>query len=391
MILDSPFPPDARVENEGYSLIETGHEVFLFSLDPRPKSSSESINGVQVLRYKSNNLIYKLSALAYTFPFYHNLLLSRINHFIKETKPEALHIHDMVVAEAVFKVNERYGLPVVLDLHENRPEIMKHYKHVTSTLGKVLINLDTWKRWQNILMKKATKVILVTEEAKKLAIEDTKLPSENFHVVPNTITPSIFYAYNIENEVIDQFKTSFNILYVGDTGLRRGTDTAIEAIAKLKGRIPDIKLILVGSSSADDILRNTAQELEVMDNVAFMGWRDLTLFPSFIAASDICISPLKRNIHHDTTFANKIFQYMAMGKPLVVSDCPSQANLVRKENCGTVHKAGDAVDLAKQIYDLYLNRKLSNEMGERGKQAILTKYSWEIACAPELKKIYDEI
>src|SRR5690606_13970388 len=120
MILDTPFPPDARVENEGYSLIEAGHEVFLFSLDFGQKRSSESINGIQVLRYKSNTLLYKLSALAYTFPFYHNLLLSKINHFIKESKPDALHIHDMVIAEAVFKVNERYGLPVVLDLHENR-------------------------------------------------------------------------------------------------------------------------------------------------------------------------------------------------------------------------------------------------------------------------------
>ena len=308
MILDTTFPPDARVENEGYSLIEAGHEVFLFCLDFGSKKPSESINGIQIRRYKSNTLIYKLSALAYTFPFYHYLLLPKLKKFIKEINPDVLHVNDMVIAEAVFKVNRNYQLPVVLDLHQNRPEIMKYSKHVTGTLGKMFINLDKWKRWQNILIEKATKVILVTEEARNLAVNQTNLPAENFHVVPNTITPSIFYGYKIDNEIINQFRSTFNVLYLGDTGLRRGTDTAISAVSKLKHKIPEIRLILVGKSSADEMLKRIAQSLDVVENVKFLGWRDLKLFPSFIVASDICISPLKRNVHHDTTFANKIFQ-----------------------------------------------------------------------------------
>lgn len=391
MILETSFPPDARVENEGYSLIEAGHKVFLFSLDYGKKKSSEFVNGINVKRFKSNTLIYKLSALAYTFPFYHYLLFSKIDQFIKEAKPDVLHIHDMVIAEAVFMVNKKYGLPVILDLHENRPAIMKDYKHVNKMPGKYLINLGAWKKWQRVLIKKATKVILVTDEAKKLAVQETNLPAEKFHVVPNTITPSIFYKYELKQEIINRFKTTFNVLYLGDTGLRRGTDTAIAAISKLKEKIPNIKLIMVGKSSVDEILKRYANSLRVGDCVDFLGWQDLKLFPSFIAASDICISPLKRNLHHDTTYANKIFQYMAMGKPLVVSDCPSQANLVSEENCGLIHKADDSEDLADKIYCLFKNESLLKEMGERGKEAILTKYSWEIACAPELRKIYGNI
>lgn len=391
MILETSFPPDARVENEAYSLIGAGHNVALFSLDNNIDNPSDTVNGIRVKRYKTNIFIYKLSALAYTFPFYHYLLFPKIDQFIKETKPEVLHVHDMVIAEAVFRVNKKYKLPIVLDLHENRPEIMKYYEHVNRIPGKYLINLNVWKKWQRALMKKATKVILVTEEAKKLAVEETGLPAENFHVVPNTITPSIFYGYELKKGIIDKFKTTFNVLYLGDTGLRRGTDTAVAAIAKLKEKIPHIKLIIVGKSSADELLKSDAASFNLSENVDFMGWQDLKLFPSFIAASDICISPLKRNIHHDTTYANKIFQYMAMGKPILVSDCPSQANLVREENCGMVHKADDADDLAEKIYDLFKNKALAKEMGERGKAAVFTKYSWEIACGPELKKIYEEI
>ena len=45
-------------------------------------------------------------------------------------------------------------------------------------------------------------------------------------------------------------------------------------------------------------------------------------------ASAVCISPLLRNLHHDTTYANKIFQYMALAKPLLVSDATAQKNII---------------------------------------------------------------
>lgn len=390
MILDAPFPPDARVENEAQSLIEAGNKVFLFSLHYNGRDVIERIRNIEVHKYRSNTLIYKLSALAYTLPVYHYLLALKIKRFIKETNPDVLHIHDMVVAEAVFAVNKEYNLPIVLDLHENRPEIMKYYQHVNTYLGKLLINLDTWKKKQNILMQKATKVILVTPEAKEVAMEETGLPSEKFYVVPNTITPSIFYNYEVNQKIINNFKSSFNILYLGDTGLRRGTDTALKAVAKLKDKIPNVKLILVGKSSADSILKSMATKLNINENVAFMGWQNLELFPSFIKAADICISPLKRNLHHDTTFANKLFQYMAMGKPVVVSDCPSQANLVKAESCGLVHKAESPLDLAEKIYRLYKDRSLLQKMGNSGKQAVDLKYAWDLVSKPELMRIYSK-
>ncbi|MDO9137888.1 MAG: glycosyltransferase family 1 protein, partial [Lutibacter sp.] len=95
MILDKTFPPDPRVENEAISLIERGHEVFLFCLKYHKNEADISIKNIQVKRYQSNKLEYKLSALAYTFPFYSNLMGWKIGHFLKKYKIEAIHIHDM--------------------------------------------------------------------------------------------------------------------------------------------------------------------------------------------------------------------------------------------------------------------------------------------------------
>ena len=153
MILDAPFPPDPRVENEAVSLVENGHEVFLFCLKYADEKAFDTINGIQVRRYSSNTIEYKLSALAYTIPLYSVIMQKKIAKFIKETNIEALHIHDMRIAEAVFMANEKLNLPVVLDLHDNMPEIMKLYPHLQKFPGKQLISPKKWKQKPIIMLR----------------------------------------------------------------------------------------------------------------------------------------------------------------------------------------------------------------------------------------------
>ena len=145
MILDAQFPPDPRVENEAISLINAGHELFLFCLKYNSTEKSEVINGINVVRYKSNTIEYKLSALAYTVPFYTQIMKIKIYRFLKMIKPEVIHIHDIKIAEAVYKANTKFSLPIVLDLHDNLPEVMKFYPHLQKFPGKYIISPNKWK------------------------------------------------------------------------------------------------------------------------------------------------------------------------------------------------------------------------------------------------------
>ena len=119
-----------------------------------------------------------------------------------------------------------------------------------------------------------------------------------------------------------------------------------------------------------------AEELGISQHVSFEGWQDVSLFPSYISVASVCVSPIHRNLHHDTTFANKIFQYMAMGKPLVVSDCPPQVRVVEEAQCGLVHEGGNAEGLASQIIAIFEEPSQAMGMGENGKTAVLDKYNW---------------
>ena len=95
-----------------------------------------------------------LSALAYTIPYYHFYLKKSLSKFVAKNEIQVLHVHDIQVARSVFNVNKKFNLPIVLDLHENRTEIMKYYAHVKSLLGKLLIYPSIWKKMNINTLKK---------------------------------------------------------------------------------------------------------------------------------------------------------------------------------------------------------------------------------------------
>jgi len=390
MILDSTFPPDPRVENEAVSLIKAGHDVFLFCLHYGNQSFEQNINEIQVKRYLSNRLEYKLSALVYTLPFYTSFMAKKITHFIKYNHIQVLHVHDIQVAGAVFKANKSFGLPILLDLHENRPEIMKFYGHLQKIPGKWLIKPKKWKQKEEQFCEKATKVIVVTQEAKEELLLRIKIKAKNVLVVPNTVRRSFYKDVSLDSSILNKYKSNYVLLYIGDTALRRGLQTAIMALVKLKFTIPHVKLVIVGKSKTDGVLKQQVKDLKLDDYVSFEGWQNPSLFPSYITSSDICISPLHRNLHHDTTYANKLFQYMSFAKPMLVSNATAQQNLVTQVNCGLIHKEKNEVDFTSQVLSLYQQKNKSFVLANNGKSFVANEFNWEIT-SQELISAYQQI
>lgn len=390
MILDAGFPPDPRVENEAVSLVKAGHQVFLFCLKYKDEKASEIINGIQVERYTSNKLEYKLSALVYTVPFYTFLMQRKIHQFINNTKIDALHIHDIRIAQAVFNANKKHHLPVVLDLHDNMPEVMKLYPHLQKFPGKQIISPKKWKEKEEEFILKADNVISVSPEFIETLETRIPLAKDKLVLVPNTIRKSFFEDYKVDVNIIARYKNNFVILYLGDTHIRRGLQTAIRAVEKLKDKIPNIKLVIVGKNTTDTILKQQVAELGIQDFVDFEGWQNVSLFQSYILSSAICISPLHRNLQHDVAYANKIFQYMSFGKPLLVSDAIAQKRFVEKTKSGLVHQEKNVEDFTRQVLRLFSDEKLRTDLGENGKTFVRNEFSWE-QTSKKLIDLYDNL
>jgi len=357
MILDAEYPNDARISNECESLIKAGHEIFLFCLSYNKSFvQQEIINQINVRRYFCSKISYKLSALANDLSLYSNIMFSKIHDFALTNDVEVLHIHDIQIADASLKVAEKLQIKTVLDLHENRPEIMKDYKHVNSFLGKLLISSKRWKIAEEKFVNQSDKVIVVTKEAKKELLTRSKLKNNEIIVYPNTVRQS-FYKNKITNqEIKETYSNDFVMLYIGNTSKRRGLDTVLDSMIRIKKSVNNIKLIILGKSSYDNELKKKINKLKLDSVVDFIGWVDESDLYKYLLVSDVGISPLHSNLHHDTTYANKLFQYMSFGVPIVCSDSKAQANLINENNCGVIFKNNNINDFTRVLLELIKNK-----------------------------------
>ncbi len=389
MISDNTYPPDPRVKYEAEALIDDGFEVHLFSLSYKSKLPEiEIIHGIHVHRYNASRLIYKASALAHTFPFFRWLVAPKVRRFIQKVNPDALHVHDMVLAETVFQINKKLNLPLVLDLHENRPEIMKVYKHVNQFPGNILIRPNRWHKKEQGYINYADKIVVVTGEARDHYLQHNDRKAEDFIIIPNAGPVEV--GSKIDPEDFAHLDGFFNLLYFGDTSIRRGLPVVFKAMALVKAECQDLRLIIVGMSSDDAELKSMAEALEVSHLIFWEGWQSPEKLPDYIRHSKVGLCPFRRNLHHDTTYSNKMFQYMQMGLPVVASDCRAQKKVILDNEIGVIYQDGDEKALADLFRKLYKAPKLLSTYSENAVKTFNTKYKTTLVFK-DLIKFYGKI
>lgn len=386
MVLDKFYPPDHRVEEEARCLTAAGHEISLFCLRRRDEPQREFTKGMQVRRFAMGETLRKKGgALSLTVPLYGRWFRRRLHPFIEENRIQVLHIHDLRLAGEGRSVARAHGIPWVLDLHENLPAIIKEYGHARTLLGRLLIYPWAWKRFEKRIVPQADRVIVVTGMAADDLVKSSGVPPERVLPVPNVASREY-----CERSYAPLPGPGLRAIYVGETGLRRGTDLCIRAVAILSERIPGLELVLVGTSRDQRRLRALADQLGVARQVSLLGWKDAAELPGLIESANIGLAPFRRNPHHDTTFANKLFQYMALGRPVVASDCPAQARVVESERCGLVFRSGEAEDLARCIEEIGGLSDRGKAMGDRGREAVRQRYNWDVT-GKGLARMYEDL
>ena len=170
--------------------------------------------------------------------------------------------------------------------------------------------------------------------------------------------------------------------------MRRGTDLLIRTAPKIKMMIPEYEVIIIGHNNREQPrLNEMVEEYECGDYVRLLGFQPESELPTYMAMADIGASPLKRNPHHDTTHANKLFQFMLGGLPLIVSDCTAQANLISDYELGVVFEADKDSSFIQAIQQVYLNEGLRATWGQNAK-SYLSELSLQKAVSPYSRLIH---
>jgi glycosyltransferase involved in cell wall biosynthesis len=209
-------------------------------------------------------------------------------------------------------------------------------------------------------------------------------------LVPNGADPSMFDPTDSSAAFRQSHKLEkkFVALYAGAHGMSNDLQIVLEAASKL-AESRNIHIVFLGDGKEKPALMAQAKEMQ-LSNVTFLPSVPKAEMASALAGADSCIAILKPLEEYKTTYPNKVFDYMAAGRPVVLAIDGVIREVVEAADCGIFAAPGDAVQLADAIRRLAADPKQSRAMGLKGRKYLEEHFSRAVI-GEKLVRLLEEI
>lgn len=181
------------------------------------------------------------------------------------------------------------------------------------------------------------------------------------------------------------------LFYIGLLSFDRAIDTLIDSLACLQITHPRFIVHLFGRCTfTTDKLEKLPNYNLVRDQLRFYGYTDQrTAFP-YAAGATAGLALLKPVGDYPESYTTKLFEYMALGLPVITSDFPLYRAIVDRHRCGVCVSPYDPVQVADALAYLINNPDEARLMGQRGQQAVEQFYNWTSE-ARKLIHFYEQV
>lgn len=376
-IWDADYPWDVRVEKICGSLAKK-HQVQLVCRNSLGRPRYEYADNVHIHRLPSVPKRFGPLNRLLGFPaFFNPVWLYHIWRVVKETKADVILVRDLPLALTSVMVGRLAGIPVVMDMAENYPAMIRDLwdRQGFSVVDCFVRNPKLVAFVERVSLKLLDHIIVVIEESRDRLLSLGVRPT-NVSVVINTPTSKRWVETTPGSGGLPaRDGATLDLVYLGLLEWPRGLETAIRAIASVRTTIAGVRLLIVGSGRHEQNFRMLVEKLHLQQQVRFLGWLDYATAIRVIDQSDIGIVPHHATESWNTTIPNKLFDYMSMGKPVIVSNAKPVERIVREVECGLVFHEQDPESLARAILSLE-PESVRTTMGQRGREAVVRKYNW---------------
>ncbi|HSS97244.1 MAG TPA: glycosyltransferase [Terriglobales bacterium] len=373
VLLYSYFPADPRPRRAAEALIDAGMEVDLFCLRDKPSDAlKENIGGVQIVRLplqkrRHSKGTYILQYTAFLLACFGLLAVRSLKR-----RYDLVHVHNMPDA-LVFAalVPKLLGARVILDLHDPMPELMMSIYNVGPDA--------TFVRWLRRLEKFSiafADFVLTPNKAFRNLFVSRGCRPEKIQIVMNSPESKIFTASGDSRPVDGSDEKPYRIMYHGLIAERHGLDVALNAIAYLREAIPDLEFHIFGDRTAYmDKVEAQVGRLNLQSSVHYHGYQPQHEIAQAIRAIDIGIIPNRRNPFTEINMPTRIFEYLAIGKPVVVPDTQGIRDYFEKDSL-IFFEPDNPQSLGDAILKAYRDPMTVNSIVTRGR-AVYEHQRWE--------------
>ena len=355
------YPHAPRVySHESRSLVEAGYEVC--NVGPGHDASDGDIQMIPVR--KPHNRAERMIITPWI-----------VTWRALRLRPAAWHLHDanLIPAGLLLRL---FRQRVVWDGHEILRDLVRERSWIPRPLRSPVAALVA------LLERLAVRVFSATifgEPGAAAAHGSLHTIIRNFPVLDDYEPPPARDDYIARDAIA---------MYTGDITHTRGAVEMVRAVGRVSDKL-NVRLDLVGRISIPG-LREELQTLDGWGRVEYTDWIKPAGLPRFWTRARLGLAVLHPTRQYVHSVPTKLFEYMAIGLPLIASDFETWRSYVEPFECGILVDPRDVDQIVEAITWMISNPEASWEMGRRGRLAIEEKFNWSSEGA-RLVALYDEL
>lgn len=379
VVRHSPYTLDSHLRRHVFALRDAGFEVDVICDRENGYPDRERVDGVNIVRMPMAHA--RGSILRYVFeyawfPLLATAALAMRSLSRRYRNVEINNMPDWLIIAAV--VPKLLGANVSLVMRENMPELWAQDHNLPRDHPIVRALLFVERRCAAI----ANHLIAPHEMARRILIRQGIDPKKII-VVPNVPDEQLLLSRLSRSELqiprasaprspgtADEAR-GFRLVTHGSLLERYGIQTLLEAMVKVRNRIPGLHLDIIGEGEYEEQLRALAANLQLDGAVTFHPWAPYDELAERLLLSDVGVVPMWFDF-----VPNKLMDYVALGIPSITTESDALRLYFDYEEVFFVESRNiDA--LADAILTLYQEPQLRTDLSDKGHRAYRERFAWD--------------
>lgn len=375
------YDADNRVRRYAEALAKRGDVVEAVVLAREGQPSFEVVRGVRVYRIQ-RRVIDETGPFSYLIKllfFFFRSAWFLARHHLREPY-NLIHVHSVPDFEVFATVIPRLmGARVILDIHDIVPEFYAGKFHVSeqSLVFKALVFIE------RLSIAYSSHVIISNHLWQEKLVRRSVRPAKCTAII-NYPDPAIFSAKPGSASPNGEFV----MCYPGTLSWHQGLDLAIEAMALLRDRAPELRFLMVGDGPQREDLKNLIGTLHLEDRITLRSMVPLEEVAEIMASVNLGVVPKRSDSFGNEAFSTKIMEFMAMGVPVIAARTRIDEYYFNNDLV-QFFESGNVEDLAAKILEIMQQPCRRAELRAAGSEFIALN-NWDVR-KQEYLKVVDKI
>ncbi len=356
--------------------IELGYKV-VYVADAKLQALPTRVEQVVIQPIRMLDFFDEFQLLAFNIQ-----LIFKAGFLIRRFEPVMIYQRLSVFNFAGGIIAKRANVPMILEANASEVWAKKNWSR--------LFFDSLASRCESIALNLSDKISIVSEIVME-QLSKYNVPEGRFIVSPNGVNADEFNPNIDGSEVRNRYDLDQKIVigFIGTFTKWHGVETLCDAAITAIKQDLRLRFLMIGDGDLKSALQNKVAEMKYEQYFVFTGLIPHHEAPRYLAACDILVSPHLGFTDGTKFFGSptKLFEYMAMGKPIIASKLEQIGEIIIDGVNGLWMIPGSQEELAEKILLLASDTKLRRQLGNEARNESEKKYTWKANVENLLKQI----